>query len=367
MIPKREIFGFKYYLFLGLFLFLCCVRRIDPPIRSGTSLLVVEGLITTDSTPYTVKLSYTGNFTNASTAVDSNQNFVNDAKVFIKDNAGDSSVCNLISPGTYQSNDSSFVGIVGWTYTLEIYLSNGKVYRSSPETIIEVPPIDSLSLFFDSTYITDVRPNQFIISTHLRDPANTANYYRWTSSGYFSRKSWGGTCGFNWGPCGDPFSCNCHAQCKQSFQSDQIVVQSDQFVNGQEIIEPVCYVPIYWFGDDFIEISQYSLSETAYGFWSQYLDQTNRTGSVLDPLPASLLGNVVNIADSTDIALGLFAASDVKKRKLKIVPYNFQEYWLESIAVEFIQPGDCQVVYPGALPDDTDPSGWDNAQEIDLH
>src|SRR5271154_6134825 len=85
---------------LALFFF-TCIRRITPPIRQGAPILVVEGMITTDSSPYIIKLSYTGNFTNASTRIDSNQNFINDAKVFIKDDEGDSVSCDLISPGTY--------------------------------------------------------------------------------------------------------------------------------------------------------------------------------------------------------------------------------------------------------------------------
>jgi|SRR5579871_765943 len=358
----------KYCLFISVILYIACVRKINPPIRENVPRLVVEGIITTDSTPYIVKLSYSGNYTNTYTANhDSSAFYIADARVVIQNDLNDSAICVWQMDGTYQTHDSAFVGVVGRSYTLIIYLSNGKVYRSKAETIIAVPSIDSLSLFYDSTFITDERPNQFIISDHFRDPASTANYYRWSSSGYFSRKSWGGSCGYNWGPCGDPFSCDCHAQCKQFFESDQIIVQTDKLVNGQEIIQPVCYIPIYWFGKDFIEISQFSLTKDAYIFWSQYLAQTNGTGGILDPLPESLLGNITNISDSNDMALGFFEASDVKKRKLIIVPYNFQEYWLESIAGQFIKPGDCEVVYPGALPDDTDPSGWDDAQEIDLH
>src|SRR5580700_303022 len=91
----------KYHCLPILILSLSCVRRIDPPIRQGEPLLVVEGTLTTDSLPLSVKLSYTGKFTNASTSVDTNQNFINDAKVVVKDDRGDSSICSLVGPGTY--------------------------------------------------------------------------------------------------------------------------------------------------------------------------------------------------------------------------------------------------------------------------
>src|ERR1700688_3763120 len=109
----------KIFALLFFTLFFCnCVRRITPPIRESVPILVVEGLVTTDTIAYAVKLSYTGNFLNASARIDSNQNYINDARVVIKDDAGDSTLCNLISPGTYQSIDSGFVGIVGRIYTL---------------------------------------------------------------------------------------------------------------------------------------------------------------------------------------------------------------------------------------------------------
>ena len=349
-------------------MFFChCVRRISPPIREGTQLLVVEGLITTDSISYGVKLSYTGNFLNASTRIDSNQNFINDARVVIKDDQGDSVLCGLISPGTYQTNDSSFVGIAGRSYTLEIYLSNGKTYISTPEKINPVAPMDSITVAYDSTVITDIRPMQFIVSANTRDPAGIPNYYRWTASGYIPRKSWGFYPVFGFPPCNDAFSCTYLAECEQLLADNQINILSDQYSDGREIIQPVFYSPIYWFGKHFIEVKQYSINKDLYMFWQQYLQQTNRTGSILDPLPASLIGNIHNAADSSDFALGYFEASAVFSKKIIIVPFFLQEYYLESIEGEYTPKGDCNLVFPNSLADDASPQGWDNAEEIDIH
>ena len=371
IVPLDE---FKYYLFLFFLLFTCCVRRISPPIHNGPPLLVVEGLITTDSTLYTFKLSYTGNFTNASASVDSNQNYINDARVVVKDDEGDSALCSLISQGTYQTSDSSFIGIVGRTYTLEIYLSNGKTYVSSPEKINPVPPIDSISVAYDSTYITDVRPTQLILSANVHDPPSVQNYYRWTASGYIPRKSWGFYCSPPppFPECNDPYSCNCMALCEQYITMSQVNILSDKLINGNEIIQPVFYSPIYWFGKHFIEVKQYSLNQDTYLFWQNYLQQTNQTGGVLDPIPESLVGNIYNANDSSDVALGYFETSAVVTKKVVIVLFFLQEYYLQSVAGQFVADkkaggGDCHLAYPNSLNDDADPTGWENAQEIDLH
>jgi hypothetical protein len=340
-----------------------CIRNVSPPIRKIASQLVVEGWITTDAPPYTIKLSYSGQFSNAYLVPENL--YISDARVVLRDDRGDSSICPWISGGTYQSADSNFVGTVGRTYTLSITLSSGKNYVSKPEKISPVPAIDSLTVFYDSSYIIDVRPSQFILSAHSPDPAGVQNYYRWTADGYVPRKSSGGPCSISSPPCG--LTCTCFALCEQFTSNDEINVLSDQFIDGKEIIQPVFYSPIYWFGIHYLEVRQYSLTKAAFTFWEAYLDQTNRTGSILDPLPAPLLGNVYNPVDSSDIALGLFSASATSSAKIIITPEFLQQYWLLDIGAAFIPLGDCHMDFANSLPDDIAPLGWSGADSIVLH
>jgi len=348
--------------FVSLCFFSSCIRSVNPPIRTVEPILVVEGSVNTGTPPYTIQLSYSGNYTNAYRVPE--ELFITDANVTIQDDQGDSTVCKWTGNGTYESVDSNFRGVVGRSYTLKVYLSNGKTYISSPEPITAVPPIDSVSIVYDSTFITDVRPTQLIISINTHDPAGAQNYYRWTSYGYIPRKSIGGPCGSSPPTCG--LLCNCNAFCEQLLENNQINILSDQYINGKEIIQPVFYSPLYWQGKHFIEISQFSISQKIYQFWEQYEAQTNRTGSILDPLPASLTGNVYNQADSNDVALGLFSASDLVTKKIIITPFFLQDYYLISVAGQYILSGSCHDVFPNTLPNDTDPEGWENAQLIDL-
>ncbi|HSZ34329.1 MAG TPA: DUF4249 family protein, partial [Puia sp.] len=142
----KYIFGITVLLFYG------CVRNVTVPIRNVQPILVVEGWITTDPPPYSVNLSYSGKFTSAyQTNLDSQQ-FIYDAKVTIKDDLGDSTTCIQTEKGTYLSTDSNFIGTVGRTYTLKIYLSNGMIYQSKPEKITPVPSIDSVHVVYDSSF-----------------------------------------------------------------------------------------------------------------------------------------------------------------------------------------------------------------------
>ncbi|HTR28773.1 MAG TPA: DUF4249 domain-containing protein [Puia sp.] len=346
-----------------------CVRQVKVPTRNSNHLLVVQGLITTAPGPYTINLSYSGPYTNSYQA--SRQDslyFITDAKVVIRDNLGDSTNCTYTDFGNYVSTDTPFAGVVGRTYTLVVYLSNGSQYLSKPETLQAVSPIDSLSIGYDSAGLTNMVPAPLIVTVNTHDPGSGPHYYRWSSSGYFPRKSYGSPCNINDPPCSSPFVCTCHALCEEENTSaGALKIFSNQLSQGKEVIEPAYYSPVFWYGDHYVEIDQYSLTLESYQFWQRYQEQTDRTGSILDPLPSPVIGNIYNARDSNDLALGIFSASDVFKKKVVLVPFFLQEYELESFAGQYILQGDCQAVYPNALPDNTPPSGWDSAQIINLH
>lgn len=346
-----------------------CVRQIKVPIRKVSGILVVQGMVTTAQEPYTINLSRSGPYTNSVQAIEQDSTYyVPDATVVIRDDQGDSTNCNYAGMGNYVSADPQFVGVVGRTYTLEIYLSDGQTYLSKPETIQAVPPIDSLSIGYDSTGSTYIAPPPLIVTVNTRDPGNGQRYYRWSTSGYLPRKSWGEPCdAFADPPCTNPYMCTCYALCEQKNTASQVLkIVSNQLSEGKEIIEPVYYSPVYWFGNHYVQIDQYSMTLASYQFWEQYLAQTDRTGSILDPLPSPVIGNIYNAADTNKLALGIFSASDVYRKKLILVPYFLQQYELESVAGQYILHGDCQFTYPNALPDNTPPDGWDSAEVINI-
>jgi Domain of unknown function (DUF4249) len=360
-----------------VFLLVCllqpdCTKQVKVPIRNVPPVLVVQGLVTTAPGPYTINLSYSGPYTNSLQATQQDSMyFIADAKVVIKDDEGDSTTCTYTSLGNYMSDNPQFIGTIGRTYTLFVYLSNGQEYMSKPETIEAVPPIDSLSIGYDSTGLTGILPPPLIVTVNTHDPGNGSHYYMWSGSGYYPRKSWGMPCNvYADPPCTDPYMCTCFALCEEENTAagqGQVNVFSNQLSEGQEIIRPVYYSPVYWFGDHYVEIDQYSLTLESYQFWEQYLAQTDRTGSILDPLPSPVIGNIYNAADSTELALGIFSASDVYREKVVLVPFFLQEYELQSVAGQNILKGDCQVTYPNALPDNTAPPAWDSAQVIDIY
>jgi hypothetical protein len=97
-----------------------------------------------------------------------------------------------------------------------------------------------------------------------------------------------------------------------------------------------------------VEVSQYSLTREAYRFWERYEEQRIRTGSILDPLPEPIEGNVYNVNDQNDIALGYFSASSVTTKRIKT---DFFAVPLERVLLFeylFTREGHCETSWPGS-------------------
>ena len=133
---------------------------------------------------------------------------------------------------------------------------------------------------------------------------------------------------------------------------------------------------IYAFGKHYIDIGQHSLTGEAYKFAERFKEQQTRTGTTLDPLPASIKGNVFNAADSNDFALGYFSASSVTHKRVILVPYSLTQFLLDITAATFIPEGPkvCFEAFPGAMvyeppPANQNPSptGWENAEKIKVY
>ena len=341
----------KYYWIGFILLLAACVKETKPPIRATKPILVVEGLLLTDTTPCKVSLSYSGAF-NSYGYLESNT--ITDAQVFLKNDTHDSILLTNNGNGDYTDEARQMTAAVGHSYSLSIYLSNGERYASRPEKVLPVSKdfdIDSVGIAFP--FNIELHGANVLIRT--QDPPDETNYYRWLTTGYIPRKSLGIPCGS---------TTNCRMFCYQYFEDHYINILSDQKVNGSEIrFQRASTTPFYWHGKHYLTIKQLSLSRQAYQFWQSYKEQTERSGSILDPLPASIAGNIYNANDSSELALGYFEASDVISKKIVVVPVFMYNYVVETPALPFGNvPGPCDEVYPNAM--ERAPKGWQDAPEF---
>jgi hypothetical protein len=113
-----------------------CEEPINVDLNNVSPRIVIEGIVTDQAGPYTVKISKTGNFFEANEFPS-----VSGASVIIVDNKGLIDSLIETTSGNYQT--SILQGTVGNTYTLIVKL-DGKEYKSVT-TMLNPTNIDSLT------------------------------------------------------------------------------------------------------------------------------------------------------------------------------------------------------------------------------
>ncbi len=288
-----------------------CVEKVKLDLRSGTQRLVVEGTFTNQAKPCIIKLSY-------SQDIDALRNtpYISGAKVKISDDKGNftdfAELPNL--KGNYQSTNLQFVGITGRAYTLNIELPNGKKFVSQPQTMQAAPPIENTYVEYDGTTKSFNGSKLFGYKIYIdtKDPVETTNYYRWASFTYAFKQTQLYSCSpFSPPTCRDLYWC-------QEIEKD-ILISSDAGINGNAIRRQfVHFSPVYLLGTNYVEIQQQAISREIYQYWKNYTDQTLRTGSIFDPIPSTIVGNVYDANSPTEVALGYFAVAAVSTKRISI-------------------------------------------------
>jgi len=298
---------------LGNYLMLSCIDQINLPIRQEVARLVVDGSITTELPPYIVRLTYSQSIGYSAGVTDTSS--VRNAIVRIQDDKGNSTrLAQVINkPGYYQTTDSLFRGKEGRSYTLTIETEDHKQYKSSPELLVAVPPIDSLSASLKS----DLMGFHFSFFSNNKDPASTSNYYRWTARAYHVE---------NWIPCeASPIE----PYVWVPVHNLAVNVLSDAAINGNGIRREVIQSPIHSTGPHFVEVKQYSLTQRFYQFLTFFNEQQTRTGSIFDPLPGRISGNISSVDNPSEQALGYFNASAVAVKRIRY--YNTNDLFQSNV------------------------------------
>jgi len=337
-----------------------CIKQIDVETRNEKPILVVEGAVTTEAEPYTVKLSYSGNFTRGNVIPE--EFLEKDATVSISDDLGNTTSLVYKDNGIYETTDPDYIGEAGRSYHVTVELKDGKKFVSVPEKINPPVPIANTSTSFN--FYT---PSSINVYADLKDPANQENYYQWSFYSWAPRKTNGIGCGFG---------CILYEYCFQKITDPEFRILSDAAINGNTIKNQLLGIsPIYWYGKHYIDIRQHSISREAYQFLQRFNEQKTRIGNILDPLPASIRGNVYNAADPDEFALGYFSASSVTHKRAILVPFNITQFLLDQTAATFIPSGAkiCFEAFENAMPyppppatQNPPPPGWENAEVIEV-
>ncbi len=274
----------KVLILLGLVTLSGCEEYMNVQFDGSVKKnLVVEGMITTDTTSHKVMLSRSGDFFEKGP-----QQMEMGADVTITDGEN-TFVLNEAKPGIYKT-DSTVYGVVGKTYTLNIKLKDNSEYSAS-EKIVGLPDIDSIVPKYDAGFDqnTGERTHGYYLTYYGSEPAGKGDYYMWQL--YVNNVLY-----------------------NDSLQES--VFTSDDFVDGKYIKDfDLFFLPENSLEKDttYTEVEMFSISKEYYDFLTGLMLETVWKGSPWDGPPANAVSNLSNGA------LGYFRACDRKVALANII------------------------------------------------
>jgi hypothetical protein len=284
-----------------------CVEEFTLPTSVDQNLLVVEGLITDQPVPSSIKIS-----TSNPLGVKSSAKPLSGCSVTIKDDLGNFYNLTEGAIGMY-STDSHFQGVAGRSYTLYINTNSSHhnlTYESFPVLMKPVPSIDSL--YYDKVVLsqndlgfTTGEGCQIYLNTH--DPDNNCRFFRWEYVETWEFRL--------------PYYVPNNI-CWVSGNSDRINIKSTSSLSEDKIDR----LPVNFVSNTTdrlrvkysILVNQYSLNEDEYVYWEKLKNLVEQVGSLYDIIPSSTQSNVRCIEKPSETVLGYFSVSAVKSKRLFI-------------------------------------------------
>jgi len=290
------------YLILFLLLLInACVSPYDPNITKYENLLVVDGELNNLPGPYHVKLTRSYSF---------DENIakpVPGAQIKIIDSNGLVVQLKETSEGVYTTIDSTFRGIVGNSYKVQIKLDS-EVYESEFETIKKPIPIERIYWEYQQVdkYTDGV---QLYLDSH--DSTNSTHYYAWKYD-----DTWRFRVPID--VIGKPEWKECY---KYNTSTNFDIASSTNRVG--DIIDRH---PLLFCSENTnrlmmrytILVKQFSLTEQAYKFFDKLITLNQNQGTLFDPIPCPLVGNIKNQTNKDMPVLGYFLVVGASEKRLFI-------------------------------------------------
>ena len=335
---KKKTYKYIFLIAIGSLslLFNRCVEPFMPSLDEGDTqkLLVVEGLITDQPGPFSVRLTY-------SVQVYDKWNILADympvegAEVRIIDNTGNIYMLFETESGWYETEEKDLAGITGHTYILTIHTTDGKQYESSSELMREVPDIDSVyHEEFRRTYYDEETPyeeNWLHILVNTTAAGDDIAYFKWdfTETWEFEMpiniEVYHGTDEDSPDPTMETIEvAEEKIHCWVSEPSGSILIKSTADNASNEIMGFILQSAGGPSNDRFnikysILVKQYMMSREMYDFFRKIRGSNEETGGIYEKAPVQIIGNIL-CCNGDEKALGCFMASAVKIKRIFISP-----------------------------------------------
>jgi hypothetical protein len=333
----------KLFFLILLFDFARCKDKFDMPLKdTDKSLLVVEGTLRVGQDTTVITVSKTVN-------VNEKTDFkpVLKARLTVEDKSGRSIQLNESGKGRYSYFNLGLVP--GNEYRLRIRTTDNREYLSEYVVARVTPVIDSISWKKENEDV--------FIYTNTHDNTGNTRYYKWDfdetweiNSFYVANYQYlGGSTVVS--------SPSFHYRCWKYGKSTTINVGSSAHLSSDLISEfPLLLIAK---GSEKLSVRysilvrQESLTKKAYEYFLLMKKNTESLGSIFDPLPSDLKGNIQCISNPEEGVIGFLTASSLVQKRIFITQgetkWNYGQNCGTIVPVRN-NPDSIKVYMPAVLP-----------------
>jgi hypothetical protein len=301
----------KFVAFLSLFFAESCIEPFSPPeVNSVENHLVVDGFLNVGKDSSRIELSRTQNVNQAGRPVSETG-----ADISVEAESGEVYPFTESRLGRYSLAPKQYNA--AGKYRLRIKTKDGKEYTSDYVGVSITPAIDSISNKYDGIQDAMI----FYVNAH--DAQGKTQFYRWKYEETWEYRS--------------AYSSFIEvinkkyvtrskdiSQCWGNTKSGSILLGTTIKLTSDVIKDlPLFRVPVSTnklFIKYSVLVRQYGLSREAFEYWTSLSKTTQGTGSLFDPQPSQVTGNIKNTANAKDLVFGYFSASTEEIKRITITP-----------------------------------------------
>ncbi|NVO18102.1 MAG: DUF4249 domain-containing protein [Bacteroidetes bacterium] len=303
-----------------------CRELYDPASVTGKSnFLVVDGMIAAGNNQSVITLSRSTGWHDTIDVI-----YVRNARVELE--GEDGSIYSFSESGNGQYSVDSLGLDSSKHYRLNIRLAEGKSYSSDFVPVLNSPPIDSVSW---SQNVDPEDPNlhdlNLFVSTH--DDLNKTRYYFWKYDETWKYHS-PIISKLIYKPGGFVMATKEEQErlyyCWQSSKSNSILIGNTDLLSHDAIsMQPLTHITGNSIKKSFIysiNVKQYALTPGAYNYYDLIRKNSEQSGSFFDPQPSTLVGNIRNVKDGSELVLGYLNISTPSSKRIYINENFFYHY-----------------------------------------
>lgn len=301
-----------------------CIDPYVPPVIVSKGILVVNGHIYIEEKACKIQLA-------RSQAITSKEAAVPELGAIISAEDIDGNLYTLaeLGNGAYATFSNDFNYDV--KYKLNIKTADGKKYESTFVSALKSPAIDTIYFEKGTTQEASEFSNallqNWLVTLNANDPETRNKYYRfeftetWEYRAYFISK-------YEYRPpnpliIAPSIRNQLIYNCWKTDSTKTILTYSTENLNQNLISKfKLNSIPISSKKLDHsysVESKIYAISKDEYTYWENLKKNSQSTGSVFDPQPSQITGNMKSLSDKEDLILGYFSPYSVSKFRRTIV------------------------------------------------